>query len=64
MSELKRDLDLCTRCKNLKSITKNYEFNEAEKMYAVRGMCDRCSGWSLDLWPMTLKDPLQRLAEL
>lgn len=61
---MSKTLDLCTRCKRLKSIRKVYEFNKAEAQYRIQGPCDRCGNRSLDLWPMIEKTALDRLADV
>jgi len=59
-----KKLDLCTRCKRIKSIRKLYKHNFNATPYRCTGPCDRCGTQSLDLWPMIEKGILDRLSEV
>jgi len=53
---------LCNRCRSIKAVREVYSVDRPA--WRVQGFCDRCGKGSLDLWPMTRKPVLDRLAEV
>jgi hypothetical protein len=57
-----KEVCLCTRCHNIKAVKAVYAVDKPA--WRIQGFCDRCGKGALNLWPMTKKPVLDRLAEV
>jgi hypothetical protein len=57
-----KEVCLCNRCHNIKAVKATYAVDKPA--WRIQGFCDRCGKGALNLWPMTRKLLLERLAEV
>jgi len=55
--------DVCWRCRTTKIVREQF-MDDPDNRYGVEGQCDRCERWFTNLWSMSRKSVLDKLASI